>query len=248
MRKIDFDHSRNIHTQEGPRAALPVILEIIRAKSILDVGCGVGIWLKTAQECGVTDVFGVDGVDVAPERLQISASLFRQQDFACPWSLGRRFEAVFCLEVAEHLTQKSAGVLIDALVAHSDNVIFGAAIPGQPGQNHINCQWPDYWQKLFNERGYACSDELRWRIWDDERIEPWYRQNIFVARHDPEQAGKEPRIPAAVHPGIYQLMVEAQFSDNMQFVAQGRMPWSWYLKCPILGLARKFWVKPEQNS
>ena len=244
MPKIDFNHSCNIHTLKGPQAALPVILEITRAKSLLDVGCGVGLWLKAAQALDITDVFGVDGVAIPPEQLTIACALFRQQDLTRSWSLGRRFEAAICLEVAEHLDERSAVVLIAALTAHSDCVIFGAACPGQPGQHHVNCQWPAYWQKLFNDHKYVCTDEVRWRIWDDERIEPWYRQNIFIARRNPGHAGREPRIPAAVHPAIYQLMDEAHFSKTMKEVARGQLPWTWYLKIPLLGLARKLWRKP----
>jgi len=243
MSEINYTHSSNLHTLAGAQSALPVILDITKAKSLLDVGCGVGIWLKAALSCGISDIFGVDGVAIPSEQLLVPPSLFRQQDLKQPWNLDRRFEAVLCLEVAEHLDKSFAMVLIKALTTHSDCVVFGAACPGQPGQHHVNCQWPGYWQKLFNEAGYVCTDEIRWRIWDDERIEPWYRQNIFVARRNSSQAGSEPRLPAVVHPAINRLMVEAQFSVNMQAVAQGRLPWAWYLKCPPLGLMRKFWKK-----
>jgi hypothetical protein len=222
---------------------LPVILEITNAKSLLDVGCGVGFWLKTALNSGISDVFGVDGVAIPSEQLLIPPTLFRQQDFTQPWNLNRRFEAALCLEVAEHLPESSAVVLIDALTSHTDCVIFSAACPGQPGQHHVNCQWPAYWQKLFNDRGYVCTDEVRWRIWDDERIEPWYRQNIFIARRNPEAAGRESRLPAVIHPAINRLIAEAQFSENMQFVAQGRLPFFWYFRCPLMALLRKTWRK-----
>ena len=243
MSKIDFNHSCNISTLEGSKAVMLVIFGINRAKSLLDVGCGIGIWLKAAQEFDVTDIFGVDGVAIPTEQLQISSSLFRQQDLTRPWNLGRRFEAALCLEVAEHLDEKNAAVLIDTLTAHSDCVVFSAACPRQPGQHHVNCQWPAYWQKMFNERGYVCTDEVRWQIWDDERIEPWYRQNIFTARRNPVKAGQEPRLPAVIHPAIHRLITEAQFSENMQFVAQGRLPFFWYFRCPSMALLRKIWRK-----
>ncbi len=239
MSKIDYNHSSNIHTLEGPQVVLPVIMDIIRAKSLLDVGCGIGTWLKAAQKSGITDIFGVEGATMPPEQLLVSPSLFRQQDLTRPWNLGRRFEAALCLEVAEHLDGQYAGVLIDALATHSDCVVFSAACPGQPGQHHVNCQWPAYWQKLFNERGFVCTDEVRWRIWDDERIEPWYRQNLFVARRNAGEAGREPRLPAVMHPAIYRLIADAEFSENMRFVAQGQLPFLWYFRCLPMALLRK---------
>ena len=46
------------------------------------------------------------------------------------------------------------------------------------GQNHINCQWPAYWQALFNQSGFWCDDRIRWEIWTEADIEPWYRQRL----------------------------------------------------------------------
>jgi SAM-dependent methyltransferase len=228
MSNIDYDHSKNIHTLSGPRVALPVILGEIKPRSLLDVGCGIGTWLKAALESGITDVFGVDGIAVAPENFLVAKTLFRQQDLNQTWSLGRRFEVALCLEVAEHLDAQFAGNLIEALTLHADTVIFGAACPGQGGQHHVNCQWPVYWQKMFNERGYVCSDEIRWKIWQDERIEPWYRQNIFTARRDPAKAGHEPGILPVVHPDILKLMTQDEFSKNIDRIAEGALPFKWY--------------------
>jgi len=96
---------------------------------------------------------------------------------------------------------------VRSLVTHSDIVLFGAACPGQPGQQHINCQWPEWWQKIFNSYGYLCDDSFRWKIWDDRRIEPWYRQNTFLARSDATKAGTEARLPPVVHPDMMRVMM-----------------------------------------
>ena len=231
---IDYDHSQNRHTISGPRAAIPLIFPDAKPQSLLDVGCGMGTWLKAAQESGIADVFGVDGIAIPPDRLLISRSCFRLQDLTRPWNLGRKFEVVLCLEVAEHLDEQFAGVLIDALVTHSDCVVFSAACPGQEGQHHVNCQWPDYWQGLFNDRGFVCADELRWRIWQDERVEPWYRQNIFIARRaEAGLAGREPRLKSAVHPDNIAGIVNTNIARHNHFVQAGGMPFKWYLKLPF---------------
>jgi hypothetical protein len=123
------------------------------------------------------------------------------------------------------------------LVKHSDLVVFSAACPNQPGQHHVNCQWPAYWQALFNERGFACSDDLRWKIWELGEIEPWYRQNIFVAKRAPEKAGRETRIVGAVHPeivpGIMESAGSSYFPKHVQQIEEGRMPLGWNLSLPF---------------
>jgi len=62
-------------------------------------------------------------------------------------------------------------MLVTSLRAHADTVIFSAACPGQEGQGHINCQWPSYWQALFNRNGFECVDDIRPVIWGNTDIE-----------------------------------------------------------------------------
>jgi hypothetical protein len=240
MTKIDYDHALNLHTQDGPREAFKSIFVTELPRSLLDVGCGTGTWLKAALDSGVTDVFGVDGVVVPENSLLVPRTLFSQQDFTRPWNLGRRFDAVLCLEVAEHLDGVHADQLLDTLVAHADTVIFSAACPGQRGQHHVNCEWPNWWQKRFNDRGYSCDDAVRWTIWDNAGIEPWYRQNMFRATRDLQRAGREPRIPSVVHPDFLRDVAwDRVVSDYRSQIESGSLPVSWYLSGPCLALIAK---------
>jgi len=241
---VDYNHSENLHTIAGPAAAIPIIFAKHKPASLLDVGCGTGTWLKAAIDFGIPDVFGVDGVEIPLDKLNIPADKIRHLDLTRPWNLRQRFDAVMCLEVAEHLDSTFASILIDALVKHGNRIFFSAACPGQTGQHHVNCQWPDYWQRMFNERGFCCEDNLRWQIWDDIRIEPWYRQNIFLARHAPETAGREPRIRRVVHPDNWKLVTAIPppptFQDHIHQIEQGRMPAMWYSTITIRALCAKF--------
>jgi hypothetical protein len=49
------------------------------------------------------------------------------------------------LEVAEHLQPKRSASFVADLVALAPAVLFSAAIPGQPGTDHINPRWQDEW-------------------------------------------------------------------------------------------------------
>jgi len=197
---IDYDHDRNQHSLTGAKIALDRFLSMLKATSLLDVGAGKGNWLAAALQIGVHDVLGLDGVPPENRELFVDSSLIKTVDLTQPVYLNRKFDIALCLEVAEHLDAGSAHTLVETLCTHSDQVVFSAACPGQRGQHHVNCQWPAFWQQLFNARGFACFDSLRWAIWDESRIEPWYRQNVFLARKDPNRAGSEARIPSVIHP------------------------------------------------
>jgi SAM-dependent methyltransferase len=239
---IDYNHSQNQHSLEGPKAALPKLFPDGVPASLLDVGCGQGTWLRAALDSGAGDVFGVDGVDIPAKDLRFDPNRFKKCDLTAPINLNRTFEAALCLEVAEHLDAAFAPVLVRTITSHSDVVVFSAACPNQRGQHHVNCQWPEYWQKLFNERGFSCSDDVRWRIWDDTRIEPWYRQNIFIARRSGNLAGREPRIKAIMHPEMLSCLITPEnevFESHVQQIENGRMSGFWYLKLPALALSQK---------
>lgn len=212
--------------------------------SLLDVGCGTGTWMRAALDLGVGEVFGLDFVDfnghagaalTDAARPVVDSALIRRHDLRKPFDLGRKFDVALCLEVGEHLADDCAPTFVESLCAHSDLIYFSAACPGQRGQHHVNCQWPAYWQGLLNRNGFACSDSIRWLIWDDRRIEPWYRQNIFTASKDAFGAGNESRIRPAIHPDMVKYL---GLFDREQLEDAG-MPFAWYAKALSMALVKK---------
>jgi SAM-dependent methyltransferase len=159
---------------------VPLIIDLVRPRSVIDVGCGVGTWLSVFLGLGVEDVWGVDGNEVAPELLEMPVKRFLRADLRRPLSLPRRFDLAMSLEVAEHLPEECAAMFVESLVTLAPIVVFSAAIPFQGGTNHVNEQWQDYWAALFERRGYVSLDPIRPRVWSDDRIEWWYAQNLLV--------------------------------------------------------------------
>jgi SAM-dependent methyltransferase len=159
---------------------VPLVLRELSPASVIDVGCGVGAWLSEYREFGVADYLGVDGAYVQVKSLLIPAEHFQGRDVAQPFDLGRRFDLVQCLEVAEHLPKTSSDILIDNLTRHGDRVLFSAATPGQGGEFHINEQTHEYWRALFAKRGYKPFDLFRPMIKDAAAVESWYRRNIVL--------------------------------------------------------------------
>jgi SAM-dependent methyltransferase len=162
------------------RVVVPIIQELIHPRSVLDVGCGIGTWATVWIASGVSDVIGVDGDYVDKELLQLPRERFIGHNLSDPLDVGRKFDLVTCLEVAEHLPAASASTLVESLVRHTEVVVFSAAIPGQEGAGHINEQWPSYWVAHFARAGYQPFDLLRGRLWNNGEVEWWYQQNCLL--------------------------------------------------------------------
>jgi SAM-dependent methyltransferase len=153
---------------------------LLDVNSILDIGCGRGAWLQEWRNAGVKVVHGADGPYVRRESLLIPAEDFTAVDLSRKFDLGRRYDLVSCLEVAEHLPRSASEAFVSSLVAHSDLVLFSAATPGQGGENHINERPLWYWQGVFGEHGYVAFDAVRPHFRHDAQVEPWYRFNSIL--------------------------------------------------------------------
>ncbi|GGH15333.1 class I SAM-dependent methyltransferase [Mucilaginibacter phyllosphaerae] len=175
-----YKHYPAIHNFNSARQVLPYLLQLTTINSILDVGCGTGTWLYVAAELGVKNIKGIDGAKLQSDELKIPAKDYLHQDLTEALSLNQKYDLVICLEVAEHLPPHAANTLINSLTTHSDLILFSAAIPGQDGQNHLNEQWPDYWQTLFKSKGFFPSVLIKEEFWDNENVDWWYRQNMLL--------------------------------------------------------------------
>ena len=177
----DFYVDLHKQTLYPATAVLDILLNIIpQVSSAVDVGCAVGSWLSVLADRGVKDIQGIDGDWVNKDFLEIPAHCFRSVDLSKPFTMDRKYDLAMSLEVAEHLPESSARGFVGSLTALSDFVLFSAAIPFQGGTNHINEQWLDYWVGLFEEQEYQGVDIIRRRIWNDEKIPFWYKQNLVL--------------------------------------------------------------------
>ncbi len=189
MARTLYDHK--FYSQHGDeslgsaRILAPLVMRLAPIKSVIDVGCGLGGWLRAFSENGVAVIRGVDGDYVDRSRLYFASELFTTVDLRKPLNLTGKYDLAVCLEVAEHLDARSGRALVHALTDLAPLVLFSAAVPGQGGIGHINEQWPSYWRSLFAERGFRMLDVIRPLIREDRRVKWWYRQNIVMFAGEP---------------------------------------------------------------
>jgi 2-polyprenyl-3-methyl-5-hydroxy-6-metoxy-1,4-benzoquinol methylase len=112
-----FVHSETVYNTGSASEIVPIINQIIRPKSVVDVGCGLGTFLKVFKDQGVQRVLGIDGewVDKALLSKNISITEFIVADLEKEITINEKFDLAISLEVAEHISENSADLFIRSL-------------------------------------------------------------------------------------------------------------------------------------
>jgi len=167
-------------TSASAEVVASILLRIFPIRSMLDVGCGDGRWLKAFSAGGVNEVQGVDGPWTDQSKLLIPQARFKIWNLEQELDLGRRYDFAMSAEVAEHVDRAHAPGFVENMCRHADLILFGASIPFQGGYRHINEDWQSYWAGLFKDRGYQSFDLVRSELWNNPDVHFWYKQNLII--------------------------------------------------------------------
>lgn len=127
-------------------------LSSVRAKKILDAGCGRGDLGSFLQHFGLK----VRGCDIA-EAKEYCPFPFDQADLtALPYE-DDSFDAVACVDVIEHLSPEDVNRAISEMLRVARHVVIHAACyeshHAQYRELHLTIQSPEWWMKKFWEHG-----------------------------------------------------------------------------------------------
>lgn len=157
--------------------------------NIIDIGCGVGEW-----SLGNPNYFGIDH-NIPDKALMIPKDNYLDSDFETAIPIrehGGKYDLCLCLEVAEHISESRADVLIQCLCTLSDSVLFSAAVWGQGGTGHINEQPASYWAKKFEANGfYPSKFNIRKAVFHNPNVEIWYKNNMILYVNKKEEIDYE---------------------------------------------------------
>ena len=128
---------------------------------MVDVGCGSGQHAARLVELGVRVVL-LDGFPCPMEERARDLPEIHAVDLTGEPSddAPPKADLVLCLDVAEHLPEWAAPVLVRHLTRAADLVVFSAAPPNQGGTGHVNEQPRSYWIERFQDAGFRyCRKE-----------------------------------------------------------------------------------------
>lgn len=143
--------------------------------NILDIGCGPGHYVKTLRRLGLN----ATGIDIDPrvenQKFLIKESLFDTKQNA---------DLVMCIEVAEHIEENLADQVVEKVAnATNKTLIWTAAIPGQEGIGHINCQPKSYWAEKFQKVGLKRDTDAEEKLISyckNGQHMGWFVNNVLV--------------------------------------------------------------------
>lgn len=244
---IKYIHEEIVHNFNAANEIVPFLINLLEPKSVVDVGCGIGTWLKVFKDNGVKDILGIDGDYVDKKLLKIGIESFLEYNLEELYTSNKKYDLVISLEVAEHLSFANADIFVETLTGLGSIVVFSAAIPNQGGQNHINEQIPQYWIDKFEKKEFKLYDILRPAFWDNKSVDSWYRQNILIFSNKIDLPGKFNSLESfngnyLVHPEIFN-----QYADNFKFyknqfdsINLGKKNIKYYLKIFFMAIKNKF--------
>ncbi len=185
-----FTYAVDPIAQEAAPIIAQSLIQELRPKRVIDVGCGTGALLKTLQDNGCV----CRGLEYAQAGLKFCRS--RGLDVT-EFDIGHdkldpkdSYDVAVSIEVAEHLPERRAENYVDLLCGLAPAIVFTAATPGQGGVHHINEQSNGYWISRFEKRGFHLDSALtkKWRSeWERATMDSCFYNNLMVFRRQSDR-------------------------------------------------------------
>lgn len=146
-----------------------------QVKNVLDLGCGSGLYAKKFIDNNIA----CSCYDGHPDTKQITNGICETIDLSQEISLGNTYDCVMSLEVGEHIPKIYENNFINNIVKHSHNfIIISWAIPGQPGDGHINCQNNKYIIDNIQEKNWHFNQSITNSLRRESSL--WWFKNTLM--------------------------------------------------------------------
>lgn len=158
----------------------PPIKEILQPKTLIDVGCATGDFVRWFYHHGI-DAYGLEGSIAAKPHMVIPPERIFFHDIRQKFNPPRKYDLAMSIEVAEHIEPDYAEAYVENMVGLSELLLLTIAGPGQLGHSHVNLQPIAYWNDLFAKHNYAHDHFIKQQILEeleDHRSNRWIRAII----------------------------------------------------------------------
>jgi len=179
-----FYQSRKKATYYSAKLISTFLKELgITPRAVIDIGCGVGAWLEAIDQVfPQCSLLGIDGEWVPKQFISPNID-FHEMELSVTgveFFPDSEFDLALCLEVLEHLSDDRVDQILDFLGKNVSYAVVSVAPPGQGGVGHVNEMPLSELKERMGCRGFRCIDIIRPKIWNDQNVPYWYRQNCVL--------------------------------------------------------------------
>jgi hypothetical protein len=145
-------YERSDHWLNFFRTTADGIVREIHPRTVLEVGCAIGLLVEALRERGV-EAYGLDPSEYAIGQLpdDIKPYCWIGSVLDPPQ---RQYDLVVCCEVVEHLPPSDAERAVENLCEATDDVLFSSTPYVYREETRFNVQPPEYWAGVFAKQGF----------------------------------------------------------------------------------------------
>jgi len=169
-------------TMPTAKEVVGILIEEFRPKSVADVGCGAGVYLREFQKKGIK-IKGYDASRNAAKDAFIDRSFIELQDLTKELKASKKYDLVISFETGEHIPKRYSGIFVKNISKLGDIAAFSASQPGQGGRHHVNEQQPEFWIRIFGKNNFKYLPEKTERLrkkFKDIKCVWWLQKNVLV--------------------------------------------------------------------
>ena len=136
------------------------IIDNLKIRSVLDIGCGPGIALNYFKSKGCR-ILGAEGCKLAIEKSRVP-DYTRHVDYSVgSLELNKRdlkhFDLIYSVEFVEHVHPRYVNNYLKDF-SRGKYIFMTAAAVNQVGYHHVNCRNMPYWIKQMENIGYVFDE------------------------------------------------------------------------------------------
>ncbi len=177
------------HTRTYAIKNMDWYIDKYKPTSVIDYGCGIGVYLESALSKGITKLKGFDiGGEYVKKYTENCVQPFIEYLDCTKPILTEKYDCVISLETGEHIETQFSEAFIQNIINSTDTfgtILYSAAQPGQGGTGHINCQTKDFWISIFNKHGFVYDENLTRVIteaWSNLKAPVYIINNLIVLK------------------------------------------------------------------
>ena len=218
-----FYKNRTSDTQYSAQLILEILKKNIdKVDTVIDIGCGSGAWLEQSRiTLSSSYLHGFEGSwlpkeiieNLTNKKILLEIGNLNSKDLLDKIP---KCDLIISLEVLEHLEKETISYICSKVFTKSKYILFSAALPYQGGKGHISELPLSYFINEMNINGYGCLDIIRGKIWNDQKVPFWYKQNTVLFERGVKNKISEPI--DIIHPECLQIRAEPSLSQGIYHI------------------------------